>query len=143
MLTAAAGFYSIYGTAVSFLVVPVIVVENKSPLRSLRESTKLLRETWGEQLVSNFSFGLVFFLLGMPGLLVGGLGVFLWTSGSAILAVICIALAILYFVILALIQSTLLCIFQAGLYFYACDKQLPEGMAFSQNTFNNAFRTRN
>jgi len=137
-----AGLLGMAWTAVSFLVVPVIVVENTSPLASLRKSTKLLRQTWGEQLVSNFSFGLVFFVLGIPAFLLGGLGAFLLYTGSTSSATICITLAIIYCVVLSLIQSTLLCVFQANLYFYATGNQLPPDMAFSQKNLNDAFTIR-
>lgn len=126
-------------TVVSFLVVPVMVVENKSPIAALKESTKLLRQTWGEQIISNFSFGMVFFLLAIPAFLLAGFGIFMLVSGSAIIAGICFAVSILYAIILSLIQSTLSCIFQASLFFYARDNQLPAGAAFSRNSMNDAF----
>ncbi|TMQ01151.1 MAG: hypothetical protein E6L09_04450 [Verrucomicrobia bacterium] len=61
-----AGLFGMAWTLVSFLVIPILVVENKGPLKALSESTQLLKKTWGEQLVGNFSFGLIFFLLGIP-----------------------------------------------------------------------------
>ena len=134
-----AGLLGMAWTAVSFLVVPVMVVEGKSPLASLRESTKLLRQTWGEQLVSNFSFGLVFFVLAIPAFLVGGLGVVLLSGGSTVGGVVCIVLAIIYGVVVALIQSTLLCIFQASLYFHARGSGVAGGLAFAQGSLNDAF----
>ncbi len=137
-----AGLLGMAWTAVSFLVIPAMVVENKSPLASLRQSTKLLRQTWGEQLVSNFSFGLVFFLLAIPAFLLAGLGIFLLTGDNTVPAAICIILAILYAVILSLVQSTLLCIFQATLYFYARDNQLPPAAAFAANSLSDAFTVR-
>ena len=137
-----AGLLGMAWTAVSFLVIPAMVVENKSPFDSLRQSTKLLRHTWGEQLVSNFSFGLVFFLLALPAFLVAGLGVFLLIGDHTVPALICVALAVLYLIILSLVQSTLLCIFQATLYLYARDNTLPPTAAFSANTLSNAFSTR-
>src|SRR5262249_29676200 len=70
-------------TLVSFLVVPILVVENRSPLAALKESTQLLRKTWGEQLVGNFSFGLMFFFLGIPAYALILLGI-LAGSGAAI-----------------------------------------------------------
>ena len=48
------------------MVVPVVVAERKGPFGALKGSTELLRQTWGEQLVGNFSFGMMFGLLSLP-----------------------------------------------------------------------------
>jgi uncharacterized protein DUF6159 len=90
----------------------------------LKDSTALLKKTWGEQLVSNFSFGLVFFFLGIPAYALIILGFFL---GSTIALFACIGLAVVYLIVLALIQSTLQAIFQTALYLYARDGHVPEG----------------
>lgn len=105
-------------------VAPILVMENKNAVAALRESTSLLKRTWGEQLVSNFSFGLIFFLLGIPAFALVVLGVF---AGSAAALVACIAVAVVYLTILGLIQSALQAIFQAALYVYARNGQVPEG----------------
>ena len=45
---------------VTYLAVPVLVVEQAGPLTAFKRSARLLKDTWGEQLVGGFSFGLVF-----------------------------------------------------------------------------------
>jgi len=119
-----AGLLGAAWTVVSFLVVPILVVENKNPVAALKDSTALLKKTWGEQLVGNFSFGLLFFLLSIPAFALVILGVL---SGSVAAAAVCIAIAVVYLIVLALIQSALQSIFQAALYLYARDGQVPEG----------------
>ena len=119
-----AGFLGAAWAVVSFLVVPILVVENKNPLDALKESTSLLKKTWGEQLTGNFSFGLIFLLLAIPALGLILLGVF---SGSLVAGAACIAVAVLYLLLLALVQSALQSIFQAALFLYARDGQVPEG----------------
>src|SRR6266487_4947954 len=119
-----AGLLGMAWTVVSFLVIPILVVENKSPLAALRESTVLLKKTWGEQVVGNFSFGLLFFLLGIPAYALIALGIF---SGSWAAAILCIGLAVVYLIVLALVQSALQAIFQAAVYLYARNGQVPEG----------------
>lgn len=111
-------------TLVSFLVVPILVVENRSPLAALKESTQLLRKTWGEQLVGNFSFGLLFFFLGIPAFALIVLGAL---AGSAAALVTAIVLAVIYLMALALVQSALQSIFQAAVYLYARRGEVPEG----------------
>ena len=63
-------------TIASFLVVPILVAERKSPIDALKGSASLLKKTWGEQLVGNFSFGFVFFLLAIPAYLAIALAVY-------------------------------------------------------------------
>jgi hypothetical protein len=119
-----AGLLGIAWGVVSFLVVPILVVEKKRPITAVKESAALLKKTWGEQIIGNFSFGLVFFLLSIPAFVVIFLGV-LTASPAAIIA--CVGLGVLYIVLLALIQSALQAIFQAAVYLYARDGRTPPG----------------
>lgn len=124
-------------TLISFLVIPILVVENKSPLLALKESTQLLKKTWGEQLVGNFSFGLLFFLLGIPAFALIALGAF---SGNGAAMIVCIALAVIYLIGLGLVQSALQAIFQAAVYLYARHGQVAEG--FQAEFLSEAVRAR-
>ncbi len=119
-----AGLLGMAWTAVSFLVIPILVMENKNPFTALKDSTVLLKKTWGEQLVGNFSFGMIFFLLGIPAVLLIVAGAL---AHSVIVLALCIAVAAVYLIVLALIQSALQSIFQAALYLYARDGRVPEG----------------
>ena len=119
-----AGLLGMAWTVVSFLVIPILVIENKNPFAALKDSTVLLKRTWGEQLVSNFSFGAIFTLLALPAFLLVILGFYL---GGAIGGMACFALAFVYWITLALVQSALHAIFQTALYLYARDGQVPAG----------------
>ena len=119
-----AGLLGAAWTVVSFLVVPILVVENKSPFAALQESAGLVKKTWGEQVAGNVGFGMVFFLLAIPAVVVIGLGIF---SGNAALLIGCIGLAAVYLVVLGLVQSALQSIFQAAVFLYARDGQVPAG----------------
>src|ERR1019366_6517322 len=112
---AGAGLLGAAWTVVSFLVVPMLVVENKSPFAALQESAALVKKTWGEQVAGNFGFGLVFFLAAIPAILVMVLGVF---SGNVALMVGCIGLGVVYLIILGLVQSALQSIYQAAVFLY-------------------------
>jgi len=114
-----AGLLGSAWTIMTFLVVPILVVENKGPFEALGESTKLLRKTWGEQLVGNFSFGIVFFLLALPAFGVGALGAYAYVARqNVVAAVACVIVAVIYMIILSLIQSALAAIFQAAVYMH-------------------------
>jgi hypothetical protein len=86
-------------TVTTYLAVPVLVVEGKGPFAALKESTVLLKKSWGEQLIGGFAFGLfygIFFFLGVIAL-AGGLYFALGVVGSAGLAALFVALAVIYF----------------------------------------------
>jgi hypothetical protein len=119
-----AGLLGMAWTVASFMVIPIMVIEEKGPVTALKDSTALLRKTWGEQLIGNFSFGLVFFLLGIPAVIFIVLG---FATGSGVGMIVSIILAALYLIGLALIQSALQAIFQAALYLYARNGQVPPG----------------
>jgi hypothetical protein len=119
-----AGLLGTAWTLVSFLVVPILVIENKGPIEALKDSASLLKKTWGEQLIGNFSFGLVFFVLSLPAFALIFLGFFL---GGMVIGLVCVGVAVIYLLTIALIQSALQAIFQTALYLYARDGQVPQG----------------
>jgi len=119
-----AGLLGMAWTVTSFLVVPVLVMEGKGPVTAWRASTRLLRRTWGDQLVGTFSFGVLFLALSLPAVVVIFLGI---ASGSTEVAVLSVAAAALYLVVLALVQSALQSIFQAAVYWYARHESAPAG----------------
>jgi len=105
-------------TVVTFLVVPVLIAERKGPLSAVQESAQLLRRTWGEDLLAGMGFSLLAFLWAIPGALAFVIGAGLIAS-HPIIAVIVMALAILYFPLLGLVLATLSTIFDVVLYRYA------------------------
>jgi hypothetical protein len=120
----------------SYLVIPILVNEGKGPMEAFRESARLLKKTWGEELIGGFSFGLIFFLLALPafGILMAG-----WIGGKAVTAVLLI-LVILYLIALSVVQAALQGIFQAALYQYAKKGEPPRG--FDRETLNEAITPR-
>lgn len=120
-----AGLLGMAWSVMTFLVVPILVVERKGPVEAVKESTRLLKKTWGEQLIGHFGFGLIFFLLGIPGFILIGIGIVLVPT-LALKAVV-IALGVVYMILLGLVQATLQTIFQAAVYLYARDGITPAG----------------
>jgi hypothetical protein len=112
-----AGLLGAAWTIVTFLAIPVLVVDNKGPIEAVKESASLLKNTWGVQLVGNFSFGLVFFLLFLPGI-AAVIFAFSLMGHSSTLALMILGTAVTYFIVLALIQSALHSIFQAAVYMH-------------------------
>jgi hypothetical protein len=115
-----AGLVGMAWSLTSFLVVPILVIENEGPVGALQRSAAMLKKTWGEQIIGNFSFGLIFILLALPGVL------FLM-MGIAANSVAVIVVSVLYFIGISLAQSALQGIFQAALYLYMRDGEAPDG----------------
>lgn len=115
-----AGLLGMAWSVTSFLVVPILVIENEGPLSALRRSAVMLKKTWGEQLIGNFSFAFIFLLLALP-------GVFLLVFGITANSLPLIVVSVLYFIAISLAQSALQGIFQAALYLYMRDGDAPEG----------------
>ncbi len=133
---------SIIGVAwnlATYLVVPVLVVENVGPIEAVKRSAQLLRRTWGEQIVGGAGMGVVFFLLFLLATALAGAGVFLGVSlNSTALIVACIAAGVLAYIVLALLNSTLGGIYSAAVYRYAAEGELSS--QFAPELVQNAFR---
>lgn len=115
-----AGLLGAAWTVVTFMVVPILVHRDIGPMDAVKESAKLLKETWGENLIGQGGVGLIFGLIQF-GLwaLVGFLAVAMVATKSVGLVVTVIVLGFLASLILALLQSALAGIYSAALYRYA------------------------
>lgn len=129
------GLLGMAWTVTSFLVVPVLVAEGTGPIESYRRSVEMLKRTWGEQIIGNVSFGLLFALFGIvPAVIL----LFLSAMGGREVFVVVAALLVVWMVALALVQSTLQTIYQAAIYLYAANGQAPAG--FDSRLVAEAFR---
>jgi hypothetical protein len=116
----AASFVGMAWNIATFLVVPVLVIEDIGPIDAVKRSGSLLKKTWGEQLVGNLGmgavFGLAFFLLFI--VFFGLFAAAITTESGVAIAVVVIA-AVACFVLLGLISSALEGIYQAAVYRHA------------------------
>lgn len=110
---------------VTFLVVPVIAVEGLGPIKALKRSWNLLKQSWGEQIAGTLSIGLVLGLIGvLGGLLLVGIGIGLaFLIDSFLPAVLFGILLVIFIMGLSLFSSTLNGIFTASVYAYAAENQ--------------------
>ena len=125
---------------ITFLVVPILVVEGVGPVEAIKRSAGLLRKTWGEQILGNFSIGLVTSLIFIAVMLGGGAVTFLLLSVSDVLGILAFILLVLVLVIVGLIGSSLSGIFNIALYRYASGRDADA--FFPQETLAGAFRTK-
>lgn len=107
----------------SFLVLPVMLYENKNPFSALGRSTYLLHNTWGKQIMGRMGFGVVFFILHLMGLAFTYLAFTIFPKFCALY----LAILVLYFIFLGALQVALSGIFQGAIYLYATTGQVPKG----------------
>ena len=100
---------------ITFLVIPVLIIEDIGPVAAMKRSAGLLKKTWGEQIIGNAGIGLVFGLLGLAVAVVGvACGVLIMSAASAVLGIAVIAI-----MVISLLGATLRGIYAAVLYQYA------------------------
>lgn len=116
---------------VTWLAVPVIVVEGAGPVQGVKRSVQLLKQTWGENLIAQGGIGLVGLLVMLPGILVFGLV-------SVAIPFVGIPLLVIYLAVTSAILAALGGIFRTALYRYAVG--LPNGDVFPQQAMAAAFR---
>jgi hypothetical protein len=122
----------------TFLVLPVVMLEGAGVKAGVRRSVELFRRTWGENVAGGAGIGLVGFLLSLAGYAVLLLAGFL-LGGTATLFV-CLGLAFVWSVLVAVFTTTLSGIYQTALYRYAADGVVPG--EFASVDFAGAFRAR-
>ncbi len=125
-------------SVITFLVVPILVVEGVGPIEAIKRSASLLRKTWGEQIVGNFSIGLVIGLTFLGVLILGGIVTVVLFSVAPVLGVIAVAVLVAGLIILGLIGSALSGIFNVALYRYAVGED--SSRFFPRETLSGAFR---
>jgi Family of unknown function (DUF6159) len=122
---------------VTFLVVPILVLEDLGVGDALKRSKDLFKKTWGENVIGQFGLGVVGFLLMVPGLVLVGIGAAIGVAGLVVLG----ALGVAWLIASAVVVSALSGIYRTALYHYAAYGQVPG--EFSGIDFDQAFRRRN
>ena len=120
-----------------YFVVPVLAFEDLSPGSALYRSAEIFKSTWGEKVVGGFSIGMIFFLLMLPGFAIWVGTTQFWGSTGVLVGGVFMGV---YFLVLSIMSSAVQGIFNAALYRYACDQQVPRG--FSKDLFQNAWTER-
>src|SRR5258708_4179419 len=115
-------------TVATYMVVPVLVARDVGPIEAVKESTALLKKTWGENVIGQVglaaAFGFIFF-----GVMLGGMALVVaaFASQSLFLIVTAFVVVILAIGITGLLQSALTGIYAAALYRYATTGKSTQG----------------
>jgi hypothetical protein len=127
----AAGLIGAAWNVVTWLVLPIIIIEGTGPIAAIKKSATLLKSTWGENLFAQAGIGLIGFLLMLPGILIFG-------ALSFVLPVVGIPLLFIWVVVIGCLMSALGAIYRTALYRFAVG--LPNGDAFTQDELSGAFK---
>ncbi len=122
---------------VTFLVLPVLVIERVGVGDAIRRSKDLFLRTWGENVAAQVGFGLLGFIAALPAVAVVLLGV---AAGGAAIGV-GVAVAVAWMVLVAVVLAALSGIFQTALYHFAATGSVPGGY-FDQAALRTAFQPR-
>jgi hypothetical protein len=111
----------------TYFIIPVIILEDLDIVSSFKRSSALFRQQWGEEVVSNFSFGVLSFALIVPALvLCFGAFVLLGASRASLgLGLLSVAYVLTTYHVVAAAQG----VFTVALYYYAGGGQMPAGFA--------------
>jgi uncharacterized protein DUF6159 len=131
------GFIGMAWAVVTYLVLPLLVLEGYSVKDALSESASMFKQTWGENLSAQIGFGILGFVASLPGIALIVLGIF---TGSGITIAIFVTLGIAWLALVAVVMSALAVVFQTALYRYARDGSAPG--AFDTRSMNTAFMIR-
>jgi len=120
-------------TLMTYFIIPVLMFEDAGVIDSVKRSTAVLKKTWGEEIASGFSFGLIWLAALIPG---------------AVLTYVCwmvhpllgVAVGVAYMLLLAVVGAAVKSIFTVALYRYASQGLASEG--FSQDQMQGAFISR-
>ena len=128
-------------TALTYFVVPVLVMEGVGPITAIKRSVGTLKSTWGEALVGNFSMGILAFLVILPAFIVVGLlGAMAYAAGNVIMVGLLIAVGVLIMVIALAATGAADVVFKALLYNHATGRSVPANV--DQSVFGEAFRSK-
>jgi hypothetical protein len=128
------GLIGVAWTLVTFLVLPIVVLEGESVGKAIKRSASMFKRTWGENVIGQGGIGLVAvlaILVAVPVVVV------LVLSGITALVVLAIALGVVWFAVVAVVTSALGVVYQTALYRYASNGTVSAG--FTQDQIAGAF----
>ena len=123
------------GTAwrvVTWLAVPVIVVEGTNPIDSLKRAGSLFKRTWGENLIAQGGLGILSFLAMLAGVVVAG-------AVFTAVPVLGVVIFVVWIAVASTVIATLNGIYRTALYLYADGRPV---QGFDQQALAGAFRPR-
>lgn len=132
-----AGLLGAAWAVVTFLTIPIIMLEDLGPWNALKRSGTLLKQTWGENIIAQVGFGLLGLVVALPGIAIIAIGV---ATGSVAAAIGIGIIGAIWLAVVAVVISAMSGIYRTALYRYAVDGKTPA--AFAQIDIAHAFGPR-
>lgn len=110
---------------VTFMTVPILVLEDIGVGAGLKRSKDLFKKTWGENVIAYGGLGFVGALLVIPGVALVALGAAIGTAGLVVLGTV----GVLWIIVASVVMSALSGIYRTALYRYASTGQVPGDFA--------------
>jgi hypothetical protein len=120
---------------ITFLVLPVLVIEQLGPIEAVKRSTELFKRTWGENMIANAGIGIV----ALVATLVGANPCVLLIAIGGPIAILGIIALVTWVIGVQIVAAALTGILQMALYRYAVDGKVP---GFDLDQLRGAFRPR-
>lgn len=121
---------------VTFLTVPILVIEDVPVGRAFGRSKDLFKQTWGENVVGQAGLGVLGFVVVLPAVALFAVGAALGTAGLVVLG----AVGVVWLVIASTVLAALNGIYRTALYRFATTGEVPTDFAGAD--FRAAFRPR-
>lgn len=116
----------------TFLVVPVLVTRKIGPIDAITESARLLKKTWGENLIGSAGIWLGFGIATFLYIVLSVALIILAAKAGTALAVGLAAVLLLGLLLIGVVKSAIKAIYTAVLYRYAAEGAAPEGFDAQQ-----------
>lgn len=129
-----AGIIDVAWNLITFFVIPVMIFQGQSVIDSIKQSAGIFKRTWGENVAARFSMGLIFFVLGLVGVIPLALAFF---SQSSVVIGIVGVIVFIYWLGLGVLSASLNGILSTAIYDYAVTGQVPS--VYSQQSMANLF----
>jgi len=110
---------------ITFMTVPILVIEDLGVGAALKRSKDLFKHTWGENVIAQGGLGIVGVLVAIPGVLLFVAGAALGTAGLIVLG----AMGLVWLLGSSVIMSALSGVYRTALYRYASTGEVPGDFA--------------
>ena len=106
---------------ITFLTIPILVLEDVGVVDAFKRSGVLFKKTWGENVVGQAGLGIVGFLLALPGIALIAIGAALGTVGLVLFG----GIGVIWLIVSATVVAALSGIYRTALYRFATSGEVP------------------
>jgi hypothetical protein len=121
---------------ITFLTIPILVLEDVGVVDAFKRSGVLFKKTWGENVAGQAGLGIVGFLLAIPGVALIAIGAAIGTVGLVLLG----AVGVVWILVTSTVVAALSGIYRTALYRFASSGVVPGD--FAGTDFQAAFKPR-